>query len=328
MADSSSVFAVPLDPSIDLSICIVNLSSRDLLRGCLRSIYGQDQGAAVEVIVVDNCSADGSREMVRDEFPAARLITLDFIQGFAANNNVAIRQCHGRHVMLLNNDTEVMPGALRAHVSYLDAHPEVGGTGGRVHQPDGRVQRGCARLLPRLESELYDLLHLSARWPEHPRYGRAFFGGWDYSSVRRIELPLEANMALRREVIEQVGLLDERFEIVFGEGPDWLRRVKDAGWPVMFLPEADVLHYGGQSWGRIRKKALYHLRENEYRYYRKHDGWGAAQAFRLMVLATQLVMLGVYVVSAPFKRRPLEYLRGGAAEAWIGLRWSIGLLPA
>jgi len=323
---SPTPFDVSVDPSIDLSICIVNTNNRDLLRGCLKSLYEQDHGVSFEVIVVDNASTDGSVEMMETEFPLARVIASQERRGYAANNNLAIRESHGRHVMLLNDDTEVRAGALRAHVQYLDEHPEVGGTGGIVHEPSGKVQLGCARLLPRLKFELYDLLHLMQRYPHSRRFGEYFFGWWDHASVRQIELPLEANMVLRREVIETVGLLDDTYEVVFGEGPDWFRRIKDVGYVIMFLPDADILHYGGQTMGKIKDTAFYRYRENQYRYYRKHDGWLTAQAFRLLVLSTQSLMAGVYVVRSLFKADTAEYLRRGLSESWLSIRWSLGLM--
>lgn len=324
---SGTPFEFPLDPSTDLSICIVNTNNRQLLRGCLRSIHGQDHGVCFEVIVVDNASTDGSVEMIAAEFPAVQVIAGTVRRSYAANNNLAIRRSCGRYVMLLNDDTEVMPGALRAHVRYLDEHPEAGVTGGRTHLPDGRVQLGCARLLPRLEFDVYDLLHLSTWWPTHRRLGAYCFGWWDHSSVRRIELPIEANMVLRREVIERVGLMDEAFNVVFGEGPDWLRRIRDAGYTVMFLPEADVLHYGGQTMGRARQGSIYRYRDNSWRYYRKHDGRPKAEVFRLLVLITQTIMVGVYLLRTPFKKDDAGYLRNGLRESWTGIRWSLGLKP-
>ncbi|MFG0318497.1 MAG: glycosyltransferase family 2 protein, partial [Planctomycetota bacterium JB042] len=129
----------------DLSIVVLSWNTEDLLRACLESLARIEPGLAIETIVVDNASSDGSAAMVRDRYPDVRLIVNDRNVGYAEGNNVGIRAARGRHLFLLNSDTEVAPDAPRRLVEHLDAHPACGAVGAKLLNPDGTVQRACMR---------------------------------------------------------------------------------------------------------------------------------------------------------------------------------------
>ncbi|NLD44849.1 MAG: glycosyltransferase family 2 protein, partial [Chloroflexi bacterium] len=205
---------------IDLSIIIVSWNVRDLLRECLRSVlapmarsaegngYALDR-RAVEVLVVDNASADGSADMVRSEFPGVLLVASDVNLGFAAGNNLGLRRARGRYVLLLNPDTVVRAGALAAMLGYLDAHPRVGLVGPLLRYGDGTVQPSRRRF-PTFGHALMESTILEQWFPRN-RWAREY----RLEDVP-IDGPLQVDwvngscMMVRSEAIAQVGLLDER----------------------------------------------------------------------------------------------------------------------
>ena len=306
-----------------LSITLVNTNNRDLLRACLASLYEQEHGVAFEVLLVDNASTDGSADMVRHGFPAVRLIENDRRRGFGANHNRGIRQSRGEHVLVLNEDTVVRPGALRAMCDVLDAEPGVGAVGCRLENPDGTLQRSCYRFPSPGRCALENLL-LVAALPDHPRIGD--YRAWPHDERRDVEFVSGAAIAVRREVIETVGVFDERF-FIYAEETDWCRRMRDAGWKVAFVPDGTIVHHGGQSSAKIKDRQFCEFNRSARRYIRKHHGLGGVAVQHAAMLAGAGLRLtlwsGIYLASPE---------RRGEATRQLGLwsrllRWWAGLGP-
>lgn len=257
----------------DLSIVIVEWNTIDLLRDCLRSVYENCTGLEVEVVVVDNASVDGSPEMVEAEFPWVIQIRNTENRGFAAANNQGFERCTGRHVLLLNSDTYVLGGVLKQSVAYLDSHPNVGAMGCRVLNPDRTMQRTCS-MWPRL----LDLFFMSSGlWKlKRPRiFGRYQMTHWKRNSEREVEVISGCYLMVRQSVLEQVGPLDEDF-FFFGEETDWCRRMRDAGWRLMFAPVGEIVHYGSASARKLNHRRDLMLTDATIRLHRKHSGAVAA----------------------------------------------------
>ena len=263
-----------------LAILIVSWNVKDLLRDCLRSVQHAlaADGLPAAVWVVDCASADGSAAMVRAEFPTVRLIASDRNLGFAGGNNAALRALGfpGRAagqpegVLLLNPDTLVQPGALKAMFDFLTAHPDVGIVGARLTYGDGSFQHS-AFAFPGLWQLAIELFPLPGRLYEsrlNGRYPRAL-----YTAGRPfpIDHPLGAAMLVRAEAIRQAGLLDEGYHM-YVEEVDWARRIKGAGWRAYCVPAAHIVHLGGQSTGQIRAESFRNLWRSRYRFYRTHYG--------------------------------------------------------
>lgn len=257
----------------DLSIVIIEWNTIDLLRDCLRSVYENCTGLNVEVVVVDNASVDGSPEMVEAEFPQVIQIRNTENRGFAAANNQGFERCTGRHVLLLNSDTYVLGGVLKQSVAYLDSHPNVGAMGCRVLNPDRTMQRTCS-MWPRL----LDLFFMSSGlWKlKRPRiFGRYQMTHWKRNSEREVEVISGCYLMVRQSVLEQVGPLDEDF-FFFGEETDWCRRMRDAGWRLMFAPVGEIVHYGSASARKLNHRRDLMLTDATIRLHRKHGGAAAA----------------------------------------------------
>jgi GT2 family glycosyltransferase len=279
----------------DLSVIIVSYNTRALLRDCLASLVEGCRGCAIETFVVDNASADGSADMVTAEFPAVRLIRNPQNAGFAAANNLALREANARYVVLLNPDTVVHAGALTALVRFMDAHPAAGYCGPRLLNADGSHQVS-ARRFPTLLSTAFTMLGLARRYPRsrhasdlHAVYGdrQCIPAGWLTGAC----------LVVRAETLRTVGLLDERFFMYFEE-TDWCRRLATAGWEGWYVPEAEVVHLGGRSVVREDDARPFfgdhpvHWVNSSRHYLRRHHGWaGLVVAESLQMALYALIWL-------------------------------------
>jgi len=299
---------------IDLSIIIVNWNTHDLLAQCLQSVYDTVQELELEVFVVDNASTDGSAAMVRERFPQVRLIENRENVGFARANNQAVRESTGRHVLLLNSDTLVLPGALAQMVTFINQNPRVGVVGCQLVNPDGSFQAGGA-VFPTLASELAFLLGLTnlARW---------LFGithGEDHP--HEVDWVGGACMLVRKKAIEQCGLLDERY-FMFGEEMDWCYRFRQQDWQCYYLPTAHVIHYRGRSTGQCEDRMIVELYQSKIRFWRKHHGPLAVGLLRFSIAVTSLLKIAAWFLLSLLhpKRGPLARSRISSYLALLRLR--------
>ena len=255
---------------VDVSVVIVSWNTQDILRNCLKSIYKQDCDRSIEVIVIDNASTDGSTEMVKKEFPQVSLIENSENRGFAAANNQAIAIAKGRYVLLLNSDTIILDNAIVKILDFADATPEAGIAGCRVLNSDRTLQPTCF-MFPSILNMLLSTTYLYKIFPKSRFFGREQMTWWDRSDTREVDVVTGCFMFVRREAIEQVGLLDEQF-FMYGEETDWCYRFKQANWKVMFTPSAEIIHLGGQSSSQKRSEMILQLRASILYFMAKNRG--------------------------------------------------------
>lgn len=253
----------------DLSVVILSWNTKDLLLRCLETVAAAEQPPTRETIVVDNASSDGSADAVDARFPGVHLIRNSRNDGYARGNNLGIRASRGRHVLLLNSDTEVSPGAFRALVNFLDANPSYGAVGARLWNVDGTIQRACMRF-PTLATALFHDAAPGRWWPDNAVIRRHFYKDFDHVASRDVEQPPGAALCVRREVLENVGLLDEELFLFFND-VDFCKRVLRAGWRIRYLADANIVHHGGASTSRYPAFAAEYFR-NKIAYYRMHHG--------------------------------------------------------
>jgi len=230
---------------MDVSIIIVNWNTRDILHSCLQSIYERTGGIEFEVIVIDNGSSDNSVQMVKQLFPQVVLIKNSENKGFAAANNQGIAIAKGRYTLLLNSDTVILNNAIGKTISFADAHPEAAVIGCLVLNKDRSLQPTCF-MFPSLLNKVLFVSYLYKFFPKSNFFGRERMTWWDRSDVREVDVVTGCFMLVRREAIEQVGLMDEQF-FMYGEETDWSYRFMKAGWKNMFYPGAQIIHYGNVS---------------------------------------------------------------------------------
>lgn len=264
---------------MDLSVVIVNYNTVKFLRGCLRKLQPELAGRASEVFVVDNGSGDGSAAMVRHEFPAVTLLETGENLGFARANNRALRLARGRHVLLLNPDTEVTPGSVAGLEAALDTLPDAVGVGPKIVRPDGRLDLACRRSFPSPGVALARLLGFSRVFPRNRRLARYNRTYEDPDQPGEIDAGTAAAMAFQRDALEALGFFDEDF-FMYGEDLDLCYRLRARGGRIYYVPSAVVLHYKGEASRQQPRAMLREFHRAMWLFYRKHyaSGWRAALA--------------------------------------------------
>lgn len=254
----------------DLTIVIVNYNVRELLRDCLRSVLASAVRGSVEVIVVDNCSSDGSAEMVAADFPSVRLIVSPNNDGFAAANNRGLRAAGpSRYLMLLNPDTVVPPDALQRMLDYLDANPEVGVLGPKLVKADGRLDLACRRSFPNPRIAFYHAFGLDKLFPHSREFAQYNLTYLDEDELSEVDCVVGAAMMVRAEALERAGLLDESF-FMYGEDLDWAFRIRQTGWKVIYNPAVVIVHYKGQSSKQRSVRSILAFYDAMVTFHRKH----------------------------------------------------------
>ncbi|MCX7598047.1 MAG: glycosyltransferase [Armatimonadetes bacterium] len=253
-----------------VSVCIVTWNCRGLILECLDSLFGQPQGAQFEVIVVDNASTDGTPEAVAESFPQAQLIRNTVNRGFAAANNQALRQARGEYLFLLNPDTVLPPEALGNLVAVAEAYPQAGAIGPRLLNPDGSLQYSCRRW-PSVKAALFRNTLFGRLFPGEPWTKEYLMADWPHDEVREVDWISGAAMFLRRQAVEQVGLLDEAF-FWGSEDVDYCRRLWRAGWKVIYSPHPAIVHRIGGSTDQAVVRTILRRHASWYRLYAKHFG--------------------------------------------------------
>jgi GT2 family glycosyltransferase len=271
---------------IDLSIIIVSWNTKEYLLPCLESILKKDDGVSQEVIVVDNGSQDGSEEGVKKKFPFIHLIENKKNLGFAKAANQGLEKASGRYILLLNPDTQVTRRAIEQLVSFMESHPKVGVAGGQLINSDGSRQNSIANF-PSLATELFNKSLLRWLFPERfPGKER------DYREPIEVDSVIGACMVVRRDAIDQIGLLDEDY-FLFLEETDWCYRMKREGWKIYHVPQAEIIHFQGKSAEKETARAKIEYYRSRYLFFKKHRG-----LFQWILLPIGLsVKLGVEFVS-------------------------------
>jgi len=289
----------------DLTVSVISADNRGLLLPCLDSLYHSTHNITLEVWLVDNASTDGTTAAVEAAFPQVKIIRNKTRRGFSTNNNLVLNQGLGRYFILLNDDTLVRDGALDQLIEFMDAHPEVGAVSGAQVNPNGSLQHAFGRFPNPL---------LEGLWPP---------AKWSPLLVQRREEPFEvdwvcgAAMLVRREIIEQVGVLDAAFDPIYSEEVDWCYRIKQAGWKVFLLPHAQIIHYGGQTMNRVMPRKYELLLSHKALFFRKHRGNTAARLYKTALVFSTAAKLSWWAV------RALVQGRGFGSSERRDLHWHV-----
>jgi N-acetylglucosaminyl-diphospho-decaprenol L-rhamnosyltransferase len=275
------------EPLKTISIVIVNWNTRELLRKCLASIYSSMPNGELEIWVVDNASTDNSSEMVKQLFPAVHIIENQTNTGFAQANNQAIRRSNAEFILLLNPDTELLPGALEKLLNFIQSSPRVGAVGPRTLNPDKSLQTSCYPT-PTLFREFWRLFHLD----KIHTFGVYDMARWETHSYRKVDILLGACLMMRKEALDEVGLLSEDY-FMYTEEVDLCFRLGQRGWEIYWIPEAEIIHYGGQSTSQVSRQMFIHLYQSKLLFFKKHYGSVSAFLYKLILLFTSLARLSL-----------------------------------
>ncbi len=268
----------------DLSIIIVSWNVCDLLAACLDSIISTTgDKLELEIIVVDSASTDATVAMLRERYPQVRVLPQTENLGFTRCNNLGLKAAAGRHLMLLNPDTEVIGNALVTLVNFLDAHPDVGIVGPHTLNSDGTTQ-STRRRFPTPA-----ILFIESTWlqPYAPKAWLNFYyvanDAADDGDILEVDWVQGSALAARRTVYEHIGGLDEGY-VMYSEEVDWCKRAKAAGWHVFYVGTAQIVHHGGKSTEQVIARSHILFQQSKLRYTRKHHGWLLAALLRLWLL--------------------------------------------
>lgn len=264
-----------------LGIVIVNYRTPEMLRDCLRSVF-MSQGVSPAVCVVDNASGDDSAAMVRREFPQVTLFVQPKNQGYAYANNIgfthfgfsaqagrAVAPHAPDYILLLNPDTLLPANALADMLSFMEHRPRCGAAGPKLIRADGSLDKACRRSFPSPEVSLWRLTGLSKLFPKHQRFGRYNLTYIEDDQTIELDSVVGAFMLMRREALQQAGLLDETF-FMYGEDLDLAYRIKQAGWQIWYNAAVTVMHYKGSSSKQVSSQSIFHFYDAMRIFHRKH----------------------------------------------------------
>lgn len=289
---------------VDVSVVVVTYNSADDIKACLSSLHESGSALRIQTIVVDNGSVDGTAATLSGwksapgPTPGLRFDSVLNSRnlGYTRAMNQGLGLAVGQKVLFLNPDTRVEQGALETLAGYLGGHPEVGVVAPQLRNPDGTVQPSCRRF-PRRRDLFLELLGLPRLLPGVLRLNRWKMGEFDHRELREVDQPQGACWMTRAEVLATVGLLDDRFPMFFSD-VDWCMRVRQAGWKIVFLPEARVVHRKGASVYPNRAAMIWSSHRSFHEYWRKYSGGGGIDRFLNTVLGTGLWITAVLRIVA------------------------------
>lgn len=255
----------------ELSAIVIVYNGMRFLPGCLGTLVADLEGLQHEIIVVDNGSADGSRSFIEKNFPCVRIICNKSNLGFARAVNIGLGEANGEYLYVLNQDLRFKHGGTRALLARLKAEPSIGLIGPKFVSFNGRVQKS-ARSFPGIRHVWYEALLLSRLFPNHREFSGWRMGWFDHEHEIVVDQPMGAAMMIPRRVVEQVGRLDESFPLFFND-VDYCRRVQQAGFKLVYCPQAVVEHYVGGTTRLFPMKAVWESHTSMYRYLRKYSRW-------------------------------------------------------
>jgi|SRR5579863_10312704 len=267
---------------MDISVVIVAWNARHYLEKCLESIASAPPRRTLETLVVDNASSDGTSEMLEARFPWVRLLKSQENLGFSRGNNLAIRRAQGRYIALVNPDVIVLPGCLDALADFLDQHPKVGNVGPRVFNPDMTQQSTCRRF-PTLWNNFCSAIGLATKFKNSRIFAGEHMFFFPHNRTLAVDVIVGCFSFIRREAVEQVGLLDEGL-FMYGDDVDWCRRAWKAGWQVVFYPGAQAIHDPGKTTAPYPVRFALAQQRSVLYYWDKHHGvWGRLGIRGIMV---------------------------------------------
>jgi GT2 family glycosyltransferase len=282
--------------SVDISVVIVGWNAKHYLELCLESLAKAPPRRSMEVLVVDNASTDGSVEMIEAKFPWVTLIKSGENLGFAKGNNVAIRQCQGRYIALVNPDVIVFPGCLDALADFLDQNPKVGNVGPRVLNPDMSMQSTCRRF-PTLWNNFCSATSLSARFKNSRFFAGEHMFYFPHDRTLAVDVLVGCFSMIRREALDAVGLLDEGL-FMYGDDVDWCRRARNAGWQVVFYPGGQAIHDRGKITAPYPVRFAVAQQRSVLHYWTKHHSVLGVLGIRSIMLFHHLLRYAVAVLSS------------------------------
>lgn len=306
---------------IDISVIIVNWNTKALLLNCVESIYRTTKDSALEIIVIDNASTDGSIEALQLRFPKVQVIVNPNNLGFAKANNIGIEKAKGQYVCLVNSDVLALDGVLDKMRLYMKKNPGVGALAPKTYGGDMEIQKNCSEL-PNLGNLICDEFLLARLFPNVTVFQGRTRTRHGYDKVMEIDVLSGCFLMVRKEVIVAVGALDDRF-FFYSEDVDWCKRMHDAGWQLVYYPGAEAIHFGHGSSPNASGRLHVEMIKANWQYWKKHKSFAACALFWLIKFTGTLGRAtGWFIISIV---KPAVQLQARANVVGYGkvLKWLI-----
>lgn len=307
---------------IDISIVIVTWNTKKIACECLDSLRQCQRDTAMEVIVVDNASSDGTPEAIAEQYPEVKLIRNESNMGFARANNVGIRASSGRYVCLINSDVIVSDGCLQAMVRYMDQRRDVGVLGPRMRLADGTTGDSCMRF-PTVGNWFCRALALDTLFKRWGLFGGFLMREFRYDRIQDVDVLTGWFWMVRRQALDRAGLLDERF-FMYGEDIEWCKRFHEAGWKVVFYPDAEATHYCGASAANAPVRFYVEMQRANMQYVEMYHAWPGRIGFWLASGLHEILRIaafGLVYLARPSERASAAHKVGRSMAC---LRWLVG----
>ena len=258
--------------AVEVSFCVVNTEQRELLGRCLDAIAEERERLPfeTEVLVLDNASRDGSATAARRHPVGPEVIALARRRGKGENDTALLKRARGRYALLLNEDSELRPGAVTALRDALEARDDAAAAGARLLRPDGTVQPSAWRF-PSPITALVGALFLHKRFTVQSRGEK----------TRKVDWAQSAALLVRTDAAREIEWFDPAF-FVYSDEVDFCRRLRDAGWRTLYVPSARAVHHEQLSTGGVPERRIVELSRNRDRYMRKHHSAPAAAIVRVL----------------------------------------------
>ncbi len=288
-----------------LSVVMVNYNGGQLVLDCLDSLFNCVPAYDFEVIVVDNKSVDDSTERIRSAFPTVNLLQMEINEGLTKAFNRGVAESCGEYVLSLDNDTIVLPGSLDAMIEFADRTPGAGACGVKLVNPDGSAQH-TARRFPRVSNAIFGRGSWLTKWFPGNSVSRSYLMCDEEASEQPYEVDTlsAACLMVRRQVIDEIGPLDESF-FVYWCDTDWCFRIKEGGWSIYSIPSHQIIHNENsrtkhRKGRRIRGVIDFH--RGVYRFYRKHYVRSSWSPMNVIAIVGLSLRAGLLIAADEFKR--------------------------
>ncbi|MQL52257.1 glycosyltransferase [Desulfofundulus thermobenzoicus] len=280
-----------IPPEID--VIIVTYNAARYIEACLESLLARNRRYSYRITVVDNASTDGTPDLITTKFPSVKLRRSVENLGFACANNLAAADSQGEYVVFLNPDTEVKEGALDRLIDFLEAHPDAGAVGPKLLNGDGSPQL-TGNTFPSLRNLFFETLFLDRLFPRSRIFGDHKLSWWNRQEASPVDWVMGACLAVRREVGVKLGWFDTRFYMYFEE-TDLYRRIWDAGYKVYYVPQAEVIHFGGIGPKAYSGQKVLWWHQSLFYYFRKHHP-GKLILLRPLIFFRSLLRSGLWLL--------------------------------
>jgi len=323
--DHKRLIIMPKSNNIDVSVCIVNWNTKNKLRACLQSLIKYTKYLNYEVIVVENASADGSLEMLEEEFPWCKIIKSGKNLGFAYGNHVAVNSATGKYILYLNPDTELVSNVIYGMYLFMEINSNYAAVGPKIFNMDNSIQMTCASTYPTLVNELSEMFLLHKIFPKTRIFSTREMNYWDHENSREIDCLSGACMMIKKSVNDSLGGFDKKL-FMYAEDVDLCYRLKKNKYKLYYLASEKIYHYEGTSVKLSNTVSNAYVMQKAANYYfiRKNYGLSSAVGYRIVVafgsvfrlLAATIVIAALRIINNENRKYDGYVMKNLKLMAW------------